>query len=612
MLLHAVFALEALDASRRIDQALLAGVKRMASRAYFDMKLARRRTGFEGVSACAGYYASAICGMYSGFHSEMFIRWLLALEDSIAGNRTQLRAPARYAIRLKRLLLICSLVAFGATTPFAADVGRTAATVTPPAAPSASFPAGFAPDGVTLFAPALEIVSPGPNRAKRALAALDKQFAVQPLISFHPIYSDDLNALLEVLPARDSTLIRALSYYNDENVPWSRLPDGSRGVFVKGSPRVEDFFYATSTRFISPATPWHFAGEFVLKPTEVSGGPGTFRSVIGTLGGELQTDTFGLGAIVDAVGAILRQTYGDLKPPWDTVPGEVNHHDKAALARFERNFPNFNQHIKKYLTIDNVLDEFDTPQGPYVLYNLLGSINPDALRPFPHLSRFYDRIIPYVTAESAIVDEHGNTWMRTEMKSGRIAVVFMIRRGMLTPFNDRFEPAGNPIALESLESGRYFTRASARIHRMGMDFGLANISFVTNYRRSRDAASLDSRMNSVPELIAPPGVHQAADFIAGEFLATLARGNEGFHSSFESHENAGIVDIKGAFTGEFMYSPALEFLAKIGDAIADANNANVRIEERKIGEELFDAFLKDYNNARPKILALDGDSQNRK
>ena len=119
-------------------------------------------------------------------------------------------------------------------------------------------------------------------------------------------------------------------------------------------------------------------------------------------------------------------------------------------------------------------------------------------------------------------------------------------------------------------------------------------------------------VDDIQQNIAPPGVHQAADFIAGEFLATVARGNEGFHSSFESHENAGIVDIKGAFTGEFMYSPALEFLARIADAIADANNANVRIEERKIGEELFDAFLKDYNDARPKILALDGESRNPK
>ncbi|HYA36500.1 MAG TPA: hypothetical protein VEF03_12820 [Candidatus Binataceae bacterium] len=517
-----------------------------------------------------------------------------------------------YAIRLKRLPLICALIAFGATTPFAADIERTAATVAPPAAMSASFPAGFAPDGLTLFAPALEVVSPGPNRAKRALAVLDRQFAVQPLISFHPAYSDDLNALLEVLPARDSTLIRALSYYNDEAVPWRRLSDGSHAVFVKGSPRTNDFFYATSQRFIVPETPWHFAGEFVLKPTRGSSDADAPRSVIGTLGGELQTDTFGLGAMVDAAAAILRQTYGDLKPPWDTAPGQVNHHDKAAMDRFEQNFPNFNQHIKKYLTIENVLDEFDSPEGPYVLYNLRGSINPEALRPFPHLSRFYDRIIPYVTADSTIVDEHGNTWMRTEMKSGRIAIIFMIRRGMLTPFNDRFEPAGSPIEIESLESGRYFTRASARIHRMGTDFGLTNIDFVTNYRRTRDAVSFDSRMNSVPELIAPPGVHQAADFIAGEFLATVARGNEGFHSSFESHENAGIVDIKGAFTGEFMYSPALEFLARIGDAIADANNANVRIEERKIGEELFDAFLKDYNDARPKILALDGESRNPK
>ncbi|MGC1343587.1 MAG: hypothetical protein WA854_14740, partial [Candidatus Binataceae bacterium] len=59
------------------------------------------------------------------------------------------------------------------------------------------------------------------------------------------------------------------------------------------------------------------------------------------------------------------------------------------------------------------------------------------------------------------------------------------------------------------------------------------------------------------------------------------------------------------FTGQFEYSPTLEFLAKVGDKIADQHNEAVRAEERKFGEELFDAFASDYNNSRQRILALD-------
>jgi hypothetical protein len=53
-------------------------------------------------------------------------------------------------------------------------------------------------------------------------------------------------------------------------------------------------------------------------------------------------------------------------------------------------------------------------------------------------------------------------------------------------------------------------------------------------------------------------------------------------------------------------------LARIGDAIAQAHNDKVRIEERAFGEELFDAFVADYNNARPAVLALDGETNLRK
>jgi hypothetical protein len=56
------------------------------------------------------------------------------------------------------------------------------------------------------------------------------------------------------------------------------------------------------------------------------------------------------------------------------------------------------------------------------------------------------------------------------------------------------------------------------------------------------------------------------------------------------------------------YSPTLELLARIGDAIANEHNDKVRAEERAFGEELFDALVADYNDARPAILGLDLDN----
>ena len=68
MLLHSVFALEALDPARGIDQAMLTGIKRMTLRAHFDVYLGQCRTGLEGIAACASDNAAAIFGMNSGFH----------------------------------------------------------------------------------------------------------------------------------------------------------------------------------------------------------------------------------------------------------------------------------------------------------------------------------------------------------------------------------------------------------------------------------------------------------------------------------------------------------------------------------------------------------------
>ncbi len=479
-----------------------------------------------------------------------------------------------------------------------------------PIAPQTPAPvSGFAPPDRTLFAPVVELAPPGPERAARALVLLERQLAFQRKIAFHPAWTASLDQVLDELPPRQSTLIRAAALYSDDNVPWIRLPDGEHAIYVTGRPLEHDYLYTSAPKFEPPTAPFQMAAYFTLKPSPEAAKDGDISSVVGKLGGEIQTNTFGAGALVDAGAAVLRETYGDLKPPWDTEPGAFNHHDVAAEERFSRDLPTLWIKLNHYLKIGNVLDEFDQPGGPYVLVNFKAEVRPEALKRFVHLERFYNRVMTTVTVESDFTDSHGNYWMRAGFDRGTIWLVMMVRDGMLTPFDASYRPAGTPIAIDKIESGTHYARTSLRVRRLGMDFGLDDIAFTADYTRRDGAVGMESRMNAVPRLIAPPVVHQMGRLIAGDFLRTVAEGNGGLQVRFSSRaESGGVFDYRAVFTAEFLYSPALEFLARIGDAIAEADNAAVRADERRLGEELFDAFLKDYNNARPKILALDRDS----
>jgi hypothetical protein len=116
-------------------------------------------------------------------------------------------------------------------------------------------------------------------------------------------------------------------------------------------------------------------------------------------------------------------------------------------------------------------------------------------------------------------------------------------------------------------------------------------------------------MNTVPELVAPPGIHQVMDLFAGTFLRVLATGHGGPTVHFSSRQlPSGMYQFAGSASAEFHYAPTLAFLARIGDAIANEHDAAVRAEERAFGEELFDAFVADYADARAAILAM-GDRQ---
>jgi hypothetical protein len=185
--------------------------------------------------------------------------------------------------------------------------------------------------------------------------------------------------------------------------------------------------------------------------------------------------------------------------------------------------------------------------------------------------------------------------------------IFMVRRGLLTPFNDAYQAAGDGVDLSLPGRGTYYTRTSATITRVGLTFGLENVNFATNFQSGPDSVETTSTMEAVPTLVAPPGIHKIIDLIAGEFLGVLAQGDGGFRATFSSHPaGTGLYRWTGSANAEFSYAPALELLARVGDSVADAHSAEVKREERQLGQELFDAFMTDYNNARPKLLALDG------
>jgi hypothetical protein len=477
---------------------------------------------------------------------------------------------------------------------------------TPPAAP------GFSSGSQTMFAWVVQFAPSGPNRAARAFDAFSRQLEFQRKIAFHPQLSDNLQKVVDQLPPRQSTLIRAAALYSRDDIAWNELPDGVHQISVSGEPKGSDFIYSLTHKYVQPQVPMHMAGAFTLKPNIRDSGGGV-SSVIGGLGGELVTNTFGAGEGIDAFSGILRELHGGLQPPWDIAPGEFNQHDRTLLARFHQQMPAFSERLEHYLKIDNLIDEFDDHGSPVVLFNLDAEVRPDALMPFPHLYEFYRKLAAALHARSAIIDEHGNNWMLTRFESGHIHLTFMDRAGMLVPFDQDFRPAGPGVVLSRVTDGHYRTHTTVLIRRLGMNFGLDDLDFVTSYHRTAQSIALENRMDAVPDLVAPPVIHGMMLYIAGEFLRVMAQGDGGFRARFGSQRTPeGLYRYSLGFRGEFNYSPTLEFLAKVGDTIAEAHNVQVRKEERQVGEQLFDAFVTDYNSARPAILALDSKQEGSK
>ena len=494
------------------------------------------------------------------------------------------------------IITICAITTYAASSP------------SPPApTPTAANP-GFAADSRTLFAPIIYLAPPGPARASRAIAIFDRQLDFQRKISFHPKLAPALEDVLVYLPPRQSTMIRAAALYSKPEIPWRDGPGGTHQICVAGRPDDTNYLYSLVDAWRSPEEPARFSGVFGLKPATDST-PDNISSVTGTLAGELMIDTYGIGALIDAFADLLREFHGDLKAPWDSAPGAFDHHDRAAMDRFHRQMPHLAAKFDHYFKFNNLLDEFNSPAGPIVLFNVDMEVRLDALKKYPLLYDFYRKLVPAVTAKSDIMDSHGNYWMREAFDHGHIHFTIMLRNGLLTPFNAAMQPAGDSVALNEVARGSYRTLASGQITSLAMNFGLADIAFKTDYSRDAGTVTFVNRMDAVPQLVAPPGVHQVMDLVAGDFLRVLATGNGGLNSKLSSRLLPnGTYDFSGGFTAQLNYSPTLELLARIGDAIAQEHNDQVRAQERAFGEELFDAFVADYNDARPAIAALDSDN----
>src|SRR5262249_4915532 len=254
------------------------------------------------------------------------------------GSHTIKAVPSRMKLVLATLALILLFASFqaGLAEPEPSIVPPPAGVVRSDGNPAAA--SGFAANDESLFAPVVQLAAPGSDRAARAITIFDRQIEFQRRIAFHPEWDESLDKIVEQLPPRQSTLIRAASLYSRDDIAWNILPEGVRQISVSGAPDGASYRYRLTKKYTSPEVPTDMSGAFTLKPSPESVDHGG-RAVDAALGGEILMDTYGAGAAVDFGSSALRQVRGDLQAPWDTVPGEFNHHDRAALARLHEQMP---------------------------------------------------------------------------------------------------------------------------------------------------------------------------------------------------------------------------------------------------------------------------------
>jgi hypothetical protein len=502
-------------------------------------------------------------------------------------------------LRIAGLLAILFLAWPASLPAFQAPASDLAESVMRPAAP------GFAPVNESIFFAILALANPGPGRAARALAIADRQLDFQRELWLDREFSPGVRDILEQLPPRQRTLLRAASLYNRDDIRWDELPNRTRQISVAGAGDRGDYLFELTNEYLSPERPFQMAGAFTLSPSP-SGVERRAGAVDGRVDAELLTDSYGADRGIDFVSALLRFVGGDFKSPWNSTVGVFDHHDRAALDRFHAQLPAFSAKLENYVKFVNVLDEFDGGGKPVVLFNLSADVKADALKPFPALYKFYKSVGPAVVAKASVTDMQGNYLMQTGFEQGRIRVIFMLRDGLLVPFNASYrQAAAAPLDLAHMTSMKYRTISSATINRFGMTFGLSDLRFVSIFQRDPEGVQTQTSMESVPRLVAPRGFHRIFDLAAGKYLRTLAQGDGGFKVSFSSRTEGERYRYSVAARAELASAPGLKLLARVGDSAADEHSEEVQLDEEKLGQALFDAFMRDYNSARRGVLALD-------
>ena len=60
-----------------------------------------------------------------------------------------------------------------------------------------------------------------------------------------------------------------------------------------------------------------------------------------------------------------------------------------------------------------------------------------------------------------------------------------------------------------------------------MDLGTDKLNFTNYYIRDASTVTFEARMDAVPIVIAPVGIQQRAQLVAGDFMRTIAQGSAG-------------------------------------------------------------------------------------
>ncbi|HEV3113398.1 MAG TPA: hypothetical protein VGY99_23170 [Candidatus Binataceae bacterium] len=469
--------------------------------------------------------------------------------------------------------------------------------------PSGPNPQGFASPAQNLLTPFLRLAPPG--RADQALEIYDRIHELDRKLFLHPALSPSLRSMLYKLPAPEVIPIEMGSLYTNSDIPWMSAPPDIHFLAVEGQPDGATYLYALSDRSNLPHQPGHLEAEFRVTPQPHNGAP-PIQSVTAKLEGLLYISSATPPARgMDTTLGFEREIYGTMAPPWDEKPGVFNHHDRAAIARLRRDLPATSERLGHYLTIHNLLDEFNGPSGPWMLFNLDAEVREAALAPFPHLDAFWREAAGRVDAQTVVRDEAGRRWLLSGFHRGRITLTFMLRGGMLTPMDAAMAPAGAPLPIEQIASGRFYAESTVSVQRFGMRFGLAGIRFATSYSNRDGAIRFDGHMTDVPRLVAPPIIHPLTMLLAGEFLETIARGNDGHgaSASFSALPGPqGGTMTAGSVSAELRNAPALAMLARIAAAFAPGYGEQVREEQRRLTAEFFDAFDSDYRRSRPILL----------